>query len=84
MDYLADRGVTAVHHLGTFDELEVFRIAQERGLLKTRIYACTPLAQWQRLADGSEGPRPRRRVAQDRRLEGLCRRLARFAHGRVS
>jgi predicted amidohydrolase YtcJ len=51
MDYLAARGVTAVHHLGTFQQLEVFRIAQKRGLLKTRIYACTPLSEWQRLAD---------------------------------
>jgi predicted amidohydrolase YtcJ len=51
MDYLAARGVTSVHHLGTFQHLNVFRIAQERGLLKTRIYACTPLHQWRRLAD---------------------------------
>jgi predicted amidohydrolase YtcJ len=51
MDYLAARGVTAVHHLGTFQHLEVLRIAQRRGLLKTRIYACTPLSEWQRLAD---------------------------------
>jgi predicted amidohydrolase YtcJ len=51
MDYLAARGVTAVHHLGTFQHLEVFRIAQKRGLLKTRIYACTPLEQWKRLVD---------------------------------
>jgi predicted amidohydrolase YtcJ len=51
MDYLAARGVTAVHHLGTFQHLQVFRIAHERGLLQTRIYACTPLPQWQRLAE---------------------------------
>jgi predicted amidohydrolase YtcJ len=51
MDYLAARGVTAVHHLGTFQHLNVFRLAQERGLLKTRLYACTPLHQWQRLSD---------------------------------
>lgn len=51
MDYVAARGVTSVHHLGTFQDLQVFRIAQERGLLKTRIYACTPLHHWQRLAD---------------------------------
>jgi predicted amidohydrolase YtcJ len=51
MDYLAQRGVTAVHHLGTYRHLQVFRIARERGLLKTRIYACTPLHQWRRLSD---------------------------------
>ena len=50
MDYLAERGVTAVHHMGSWSHVEVFRAAQRRGLLKTRIYACTPLEQWQRLA----------------------------------
>jgi predicted amidohydrolase YtcJ len=50
MEYLAERGVTAVHHMGTWQDLEVFRLAHRRGLLKTRIYACTPLAQWKRLA----------------------------------
>lgn len=51
MDYLAARGVTAVHHLGTWSQLEIFRIAERRGMLKTRIYACTPLPEWQRLVD---------------------------------
>jgi predicted amidohydrolase YtcJ len=51
MDYLAARGVTAVHHMGTWQHVDVFRAAKERGLLKTRIYACTPLDSWQRLAD---------------------------------
>jgi predicted amidohydrolase YtcJ len=50
MDYLAARGVTAVHHLGTWPQVDVFRVAERRGLLKTRIYACTPLEQWERLA----------------------------------
>jgi predicted amidohydrolase YtcJ len=50
MDYLAARGVTSVHHLGNWQQLDIFRIAERRGLLKTRIYACTPLGEWQRLA----------------------------------
>ncbi|MEX2309335.1 MAG: amidohydrolase [Pirellulales bacterium] len=50
-DFLAECGVTAVHHMGSWRHVEVFRAAQRRGLLKTRIYACTPLEQWQRLAD---------------------------------
>jgi predicted amidohydrolase YtcJ len=50
MDYLAARGVTSVHHLGTWGQLDIFRIARRRGLLKTRIYACTPLSEWQKLA----------------------------------
>jgi len=49
MDYLAARGVTAVHHMGSWQDVEVFRLAHRRGLLKTRIYACTPLSQWQHL-----------------------------------
>jgi predicted amidohydrolase YtcJ len=51
MDYLAARGVTAVHHMGSWGDLEVFRLARQRGVMKTRIYACTPLALWKRLAD---------------------------------
>ena len=54
MDFLAARGVTAVHHMGSWQDLEVFRVARQRGLLKTRIYACTPLDGWRRLADEVE------------------------------
>ena len=50
MDFLAARGVTAVHHMGTWQHVDVFRAAQARGRLKTRIYACTPIHEWQRLA----------------------------------
>jgi predicted amidohydrolase YtcJ len=50
MDYLAERGVTSVHHLGTWSQLEICRAAERKGPFKTRIYACTPLGQWQRLA----------------------------------
>jgi predicted amidohydrolase YtcJ len=50
MDYLAARGVTSVHHMGTWQQLEIFRVAERQGVMKTRIYACTPLEQWQRLA----------------------------------
>jgi predicted amidohydrolase YtcJ len=57
MDYLAARGVTAVHHLGTWGQLEMFRIVERRGQMKTRVYACTPLPEWERLAKevGSRG-----------------------------
>lgn len=54
MDYLAARGVTAVHHMGTWSHVDVFRLAERRGLMKTRIYACTPLEQWERLAQEVE------------------------------
>jgi predicted amidohydrolase YtcJ len=55
MDYLAERGGTAVHHLGSWPQLEIFRVAEKRGLLKTRIYACTPLSNWERLANEVKG-----------------------------
>lgn len=50
MDFLAASGITSVHHMGDWRQLEVFRLAERRGLLKTRIYACTPLSEWERLA----------------------------------
>jgi predicted amidohydrolase YtcJ len=54
MDYLAERGVTAVHHMGTWQHVDVFRAARRRGPMKTRIYACVPLHTWQRLAQEVE------------------------------
>ena len=50
MAYVAARGVTSVHHMGGFDDLEVYRRARALGPLDTRIMACTPLAGWRRLA----------------------------------
>ena len=51
MAYVAARGVTSVHHMGGFDDLEVYRRARALGPLDTRIMACTPLASWRRLAE---------------------------------
>jgi predicted amidohydrolase YtcJ len=51
MDYLAQRGVTAVHHMGTWQHVDVFRAARRRSPFKTRIYACVPLNTWERLAN---------------------------------
>ncbi|MBX3426499.1 MAG: amidohydrolase [Pirellulales bacterium] len=50
-DYLAERGVTMVHHMGEFADVAALRLAQSRGLLTVRVYACTPLDQWRQLAD---------------------------------
>lgn len=50
MDYLVAEGVTCVHHMGTWEHLETFRAAHRRDLLKTRIRAYLPLAEWQRVA----------------------------------
>lgn len=51
MRYVAEQGVTSVHHMGTWDELDTFTRAHRAGRLGTRIYAGVPLSTWQRLAD---------------------------------
>lgn len=57
MRYVAERGVTSVHHMGTWEDLEVFRRARADGILTTRIRAAVPLDTWERLRDfvGKEG-----------------------------
>lgn len=51
MQYVASHGVTSVHHMGTFAELDVFERNWKNGKLITRIYAATPLSQWEKLAE---------------------------------
>ena len=51
MRYVAARGVTAVHHMGSWADLEVFRRAHDSGTLRTRISAAVPLSTWARLRD---------------------------------
>lgn len=51
MKYVAEQGVTAVHHMGTWDDLVIFERAWRAGRLKTRIQAAVPLATWARLRD---------------------------------
>ncbi len=50
MSYVASHGVTAVHNMGSWDDLATFERAHAAGRLRTRIYAAVPLATWQRLA----------------------------------
>lgn len=50
MTYVAAQGVTAVHHMGFWDDLPVFQRARDRDALRTRIYAAVPLATHERLA----------------------------------
>ena len=45
----AVRGVTSVHHIGTWDDLDVFRRALADGRLTLRIYAAVPIDAWVRL-----------------------------------
>ncbi len=51
MAYVAAQGVTSVHHMGSWDDLAVFRRAHDAGTLQTRIYAAVPLDTWERLRD---------------------------------
>jgi predicted amidohydrolase YtcJ len=51
MRYVAERGVTAVHNMGTWADLAIFDRARDAGRLRTRIYAAVPLSTWERLRD---------------------------------
>ncbi len=51
MRYVSTHGVTAVHHVGTWNDLDVFERAHRAGRLTTRLYAAVPLASWMRLRD---------------------------------
>jgi len=51
MAHVAERGVTSVHHVGSWSDLAVFDRARAAGRLVTRIYACVPLSSWSRLRD---------------------------------
>jgi predicted amidohydrolase YtcJ len=51
MSYVASNGVTAVNHMGTWDDLAVFERAHARGELRTRIYAAVQIGTWERLRD---------------------------------
>jgi predicted amidohydrolase YtcJ len=63
MHYAAERGVTSVDHMGTWQDLEVFTRARKAGRLRTRIYAAVPLKGWQQLDEavrsGKYGPNGR-------------------------
>lgn len=51
MAYVASNGVTAVHMMGTWNDLAIATRARDAGRLKTRIYAFVPLDTWARLRD---------------------------------
>ena len=51
MQYVAERGVTSVVNMGSWQNLAVFERAHGAGRLRTRIYAAVPLSTWQRLRD---------------------------------
>jgi predicted amidohydrolase YtcJ len=51
MTYVAERGVTSVHHMGSWNDLAVFQEAHRQGALRTRISAAVPLSTWRMLRD---------------------------------
>ena len=51
MRHVAAQGVTSVHNMGSWDDLEVFARARRADRLITRIYAAVPLDSWKRLED---------------------------------
>jgi predicted amidohydrolase YtcJ len=51
MRHVAAQGVTTVHHMGTWDELDVLERAWRGGRLTTRVNAAVPLSTWAKLRD---------------------------------
>ena len=54
--YVLKQGVTTVHHMGTWADLDVYERAANQGTLKVGIYSCVPLATWQQLAERMATP----------------------------
>jgi len=51
MQFVASKGVTSVHHMGTWNDFAVFDRANQTGRLRTRVYAAVPIDTWERLRD---------------------------------
>ncbi|HJR63689.1 MAG TPA: amidohydrolase [Gemmatimonadaceae bacterium] len=51
MGYVAERGVTSVHNMGTWRDVAAFERARAANRLRTRIYAAVPIANWEQLRD---------------------------------
>lgn len=51
MRHVAAQGVTTIHNMGSWDDLEVFARAGRAGRLATRVYAAVPLHTWAKLRD---------------------------------
>lgn len=51
MAHVNARGVTSVQHMGDWGDVPAFARARDTGRLTVRIYAATPLGQWERLRD---------------------------------
>jgi len=51
MKYVNAQGVTSVHNMGTWSDLETFKRGAQAQTLTVRFYAVVPLADWARLRD---------------------------------
>jgi len=51
MTHLLERGVTGIHHMGAIEDLDILNNFRKEGRLRLRIYAATPLGQWQDLRE---------------------------------
>ncbi len=51
MKYVNEQGVTTVHNMGIWDDVETFARAAKAKTLTTRVYAVTPLNEWEKLRD---------------------------------
>jgi predicted amidohydrolase YtcJ len=76
MKYVNEQGVTSVHNMGTWDDVDTFARAAKAQTLTTRLYAVTPLDQWESCATQSRQDvrwcrRARRRVAARGGLKGF-------------
>jgi len=49
MIYLSENGITSIHHMGSWNDLAVFKRAYENNNLAMRVYAAVPLSGWEQL-----------------------------------
>ncbi|MBN2600614.1 MAG: amidohydrolase, partial [Candidatus Marinimicrobia bacterium] len=50
MQYLLERGVTSVHHMGSWDDLRIYKNYHDENKLRIRISAAVPLSSWKKLS----------------------------------
>ena len=51
MRHVAEQGVTSVHNMGSWRDIQIFDRAHAARRLRTRIYTAVPLGSWERLRD---------------------------------
>jgi predicted amidohydrolase YtcJ len=55
MKYVNEQGVTSVHNMGSWTDLETLARAHQARSLTTRVYAAVPLSDWARLRETIAG-----------------------------